>query len=248
VLHYRIAPTCLLNDYDLGDFHMVLAGYLLEYPEYRKFYRDNGSKLRILLDNGAFEGNQVEDKQLLELAEEIQAEKVIAPDRPNDHQMTIIKTMKFLELAHRSNCNASIGMVMHGQGYSGWEETFAAAMKTKAIDFICFSKIARCYGIDDTMKRRLSGVNRIFNVNTKPIHLLGQIDIKIVAAEAELEGVKSIDTSFPIMQAIGNRHIDEPKVSSSLMRFTPALPMNDFQMRLAMHNLEGYDALCKSVR
>lgn len=95
-----ISPIEHLNvSQEFSDIHMVLA-HLLNHPKYRNFYKGLKNVQQdafVICDNSANEGFMIKDKQILSLAEKINADEIVAPDKYHDADITIYETKKFLE-------------------------------------------------------------------------------------------------------------------------------------------------------
>ena len=96
-----ITPIPHLNDDVLkrSSFHMVL-GHLLENNKYYDFYqhlKERDPNAYILCDNSANEGYMLKGNELLTLADNIDANEIIAPDKYHDYNVTIHETFSFLD-------------------------------------------------------------------------------------------------------------------------------------------------------
>lgn len=76
------------------DYLFVLA-QCLEDPAYKAYVR-HSDKMKIL-DNGANEGDAVEARRLIELAEEIGADTVVIPDKQFDTLTTLLMFKQFID-------------------------------------------------------------------------------------------------------------------------------------------------------
>lgn len=87
---------------DIGDIAFALAHFALEDPEYIEYYREKAKAgMHVILDNGAFElGKSIRPGELLDVAEDMMATEVIAPDvlwKPQDTFDDSLQFMNFLE-------------------------------------------------------------------------------------------------------------------------------------------------------
>lgn len=95
-----ITPTAYLDIYSrAGDIYLALA-HLIDDDgsnEYARFHRREAAKgRRVILDNGLFEGAQVNTDSLLRRARAINASVVCAPDVLYDSEGTIKKFKQFI--------------------------------------------------------------------------------------------------------------------------------------------------------
>lgn len=85
-----IVPIRYLDVLEGQPYLMCLAQIALENEKYKEFYREQSKQGSfILLDNGAFEGDQVSIDKLVQLAEYIQADELILIDTPKDYKKNL---------------------------------------------------------------------------------------------------------------------------------------------------------------
>ena len=183
--------------------HMVLAQYVLDYPE--SFWRhEHESGAFILLDNGVAEGIQLPFNTVLDMAQLIHADEIIMPDVQGDMWMTL---QKFVEHRHQVPLRQRMA-VPHGTSWFEWTECLI-----KLCDMGCRSiGVAKMY--ESFPGGRLEALNIIDQhmVNwTHDIHLLGCYnrpykEIREVALK--YPWVRSVDTAAPIAYAQQGCSID----------------------------------------
>lgn len=79
-----IAPTAYLEEYATqSPTHLVLAHIVDTNPTYANFYREMSERGdRIIMDNGAFEGQLIDTDKLVELGHICGADAIVLPDYP----------------------------------------------------------------------------------------------------------------------------------------------------------------------
>ena len=118
-MEYSIISTvpnldlCYEND---SDVLMCLAWLAKENSDYFDFYKDAAREKFVILDNGANETSAMTGNELMELALEIGAKEIIAPDVLKDHDATMRETHKFLSLQEQNIYDSSIGIMAVLQG------------------------------------------------------------------------------------------------------------------------------------
>ena len=172
----------------LSHFHLILAHLIKESKEYKEFYlkmKQRGDF--IMLDNSTFElGYAMKAEELVEIANEMRVNEVIAPEVPNNKEETLnlVKSFSFCEKALPPMCK--IAAVVHGKTYA---ERFECFLDYNKDDFnfvktICIPSViselldAPIYQPTDSTTRNV--INRIYfikhlfnfiNGYYKPIHL-----------------------------------------------------------------------------
>lgn len=206
-----ISPPAFLNTISSqGDIHLVLAHMVLSNPSYREFYK-NEKKYKIL-DNGAFELRQpLSTRDIIEAAELIGADEVVAPDMFDDGEKSYDLTKSFgtsvRVLSHPKEHNFKIMGVPHGKDFIEWLECFRKLYDNAHIDVIGIGyQSCRVFRHMWPHEKSLSLIrsNLVHTLSSrfthKPIHLLGggSNPIEILQYEG-MSNVRSIDTCFPFL-------------------------------------------------
>lgn len=84
----HIVPPRWTKEFPLGNYRMALAHWVLKYPRYAEQLRASPTTY-ILLDSGAFEGEQVNLEKLNEAAGLLKADEIVLPDAPGDPGETL---------------------------------------------------------------------------------------------------------------------------------------------------------------
>ncbi len=92
-----IPPVCMLHHTVKQELQMLIP-VGLDYETYRRHYKylGNSSSFHVILDNGMFEGNILDDQNLLELAAEYKVSEIVMPDVKDDPVETIERQDAFL--------------------------------------------------------------------------------------------------------------------------------------------------------
>lgn len=187
-----ITPTAYLSKFSSqGDFYLALAHLIDDNGEneYATFHRREAEKgRRVVLDNGLFEGAQVEPEALIERARAIKAQAVCAPDVLYDSKGTIKAFKEFIRLKYETGLVCDVMGIPQADNPSGWWECFqfmdmhtgcdlvglSILSVTKSFDFLAgrgrdeYITGARAYLI-----RQLYNYSDLSGRRLTPIHLLG---------------------------------------------------------------------------
>lgn len=194
-------PTELLEDvHPLSDFSWILAHKVINDPDYAKFYRRyTGFKV---LDNSVNELLEpLNIDFLVEAAERVGADVVVAPDYLGDDN----KTMEALDVAIRAFGREKVMPVVQGS---------QVATVVKCLNYILnsgFKRVAVPYDILSARSSSLSGMEarRLEVVNhilsrvsiDFQIHLLGMTTLSELQWQNQ-GWVKSIDTGAPVLHGL----------------------------------------------
>lgn len=185
-----------------GDVHLVLAAWLRKVPTYIQFFR---SAIRtpdnwIILDNGAFEGEQASAFELNALANLIKANEVVLPDVLGDASSTLHNSYEALK---HIDLRRPVMFVPHGKDLAEWTKCLEAWMG------VWFSqdlgkKHALSIGLAGMYPFRAeAAIEAHQNWPNVPLHLLGIQDVETFCkTELLLCGfIRSVDTSLPFALA-----------------------------------------------
>lgn len=136
-----ITPIPHLNEsYFQSNFFMVL-GHLLKNPIYKDFYnnlRKMNPDAYVLCDNSANEGFMLKGQELLNLAESVNANEIIAPDKYHDAKTTMDETFNFLNEFYDTGIAGkySVMAVPHGNTIEEYLKCYEAFVSDKRINVI----------------------------------------------------------------------------------------------------------------
>lgn len=212
----HIVPHVWTSAFNLGDYRMALAHWVGADEQYAKAI--SHKKKFLLLDNGAFENERVQDEKLERIMHLLRADEVVLPDVPGAPKETLKKAwtaLKFFENQHTM-------FVPHGQTLDAWKECLGAWM-TKFSER--FGSLTNCT-IGISPMRYLAGgykysheMLQFASTFGTQIHLLGLANAghfvdKVLDEARELQ-VRGMDTSYAF--AVGYRGMlltrDTPKIA-----------------------------------
>lgn len=163
-----------LSDY--GDYHFILAQEARRHKAVRAYYKE--SEMYKTLDNGTAEKSRVPFSILVDMANEIDADEVVAPDVVGDIDETIDDTSAFL--SEYSNEPFEVMGVPQGSTGLEWFECLDWMLKNDNIHSIGLSRLSipMCFpdvSLANSRLRCLQAITQAYSSETfnKPIHLLG---------------------------------------------------------------------------
>lgn len=186
----------MLEQYSsLSNYHLTLA-HLHKDPRYRQFYNERYNRGDfIILDNGANEGVDFDDRQLVAMAAEGNCAEVVAPDYPRDGFESTERTLSF-SARYRTmlrGCGVRIMGAPQGRTLWLWLQNFH--LIRHQVDTIGVSKICeKMPGIDD----RFQLVQMIAQYG-HTIHLLGADSrLSDIGNYTQFANVRGVDTQKPV--------------------------------------------------
>lgn len=116
----RIVPPQWEGMFPSGPYRMALAHWVLKYPQYVKQIRKEAKY--ILLDNGAFEGKQVEIADLNRATEIVGADEIVLPDVQGEPKETLQRSWAALGKVQATR----VLFVPQGRTYEEWRSCLGA--------------------------------------------------------------------------------------------------------------------------
>lgn len=178
--YYAIPPFPNLLEYKDHPYFMVIAPLVKQYPELWSFYKGK----KTIIDNGEFEGCRCDIHELLDIAQKINANEVVLPDKMGDPEQTAHLISDALPLV-RSKGFRTMG-VAHG---SNIYEVAKSAKRLKyglEVDTVAIPRyVAQMDGYTGRMQ-----VSQLLPFNTHYLGLVNPFELSCVQP-------RSIDTSFP---------------------------------------------------
>ena len=202
----HILPPPWAGSYPLGDYRMVLAPWALRYPEYAAVMRS--SEAYILMDNGAFEGDQLPISKINEAASLVNADEIVLPDVLGEPKETLRLSWKALgKLAIQR-----VMFVPQGRTYEAWKGCLDAWL-TKWWESPWGETYSLSLGVSNlrgakgtkAQKGTRGELLRYAVSKELPIHLLGVSDMADFTSnelqEAHSLGIRGVDTSSAFAMA-----------------------------------------------
>jgi hypothetical protein len=218
-----IPPRGLFKTALVSDIHLVLA-QVLRYPTYRNMYVDGIADTDyIILDNGAAEGQRVNNVALVRSAIDINADEIVLPDVIGNSEETITEVKSFLKAWPEYGIKKPINFmaVLQSQGASfEWQDCIWAFNTMEQITTI---GIPRHFVDKDRYMRHQvcawldgKGLRDRFQV-----HLLGtnsKFSSEVSMMAKEFPWIRSVDSSLPYNYALAGQrlgalgpHVNRPK-------------------------------------
>lgn len=136
-----ITPIPHLSESEPCSNIFMVLGHLLKNPLYRDYYnnlRNINSDAYVLCDNSANEGFMLKGQELLNLAESVNANEIIAPDKYHDAKTTMDETFSFLNNFYDEGIAGKFNVMAVPQGNTIEEylECYEAFVADKRINVI----------------------------------------------------------------------------------------------------------------
>jgi hypothetical protein len=220
-----IVPTSMLDLIKDDEYQMALAPICVR-TDYRYFYRD--TKGHLILDNGLIEGRVADPEGLLQLAVELRADEVIAPDAYKDMERTLRQLRNFMPVAAAYNVMA----VLQART---WKE-FDVIMNESINLGVASVALPRVLGTTLGGSSRLICAELIRRVSDIPIHALGSTEHLTEGVQLAQQGiVRGLDSSAPVVQGLYGKDLG--------VRYTTIRPKDFFSCPStpqAVKNLQEY--------
>lgn len=169
-----ITPTSYLDKFSKqGDIYLALAHLVDDNGdnEYSRFHRREARKgKRVILDNGLFEGSQVEPEALIHRAGVVGASTVCAPDVLYDSKGTIKEFKKFIKLKHEVGLVADVMGIPQADNPTDWWDCFQFMDLHEECHLIGLSILS----IPCSFKRIAKGADKQ-PITASRVHLLKQL-------------------------------------------------------------------------
>lgn len=214
MLKAPIVPTKYLDCLKEEPYLMCLAQEALKDPTYKQFYKKQSKKgAYVILDNGAYEGQQVSVIELVRLSKDIGASEMILIDKVRNATATRIETFSSLQFIRKkySAMDSTINLmaVPHGSELRQW---FRCAEDLAELDIQCIgiSKILLSQFEDNIRDFVISELSS-YDTNKK-VHLLGAGDDPWEAARIAHEHpdlIRGTDSSIPYVYAAADKLITD---------------------------------------
>lgn len=247
-----IVPTQSLEqiDFDGARQSVMVLAHLCDPNcgnDYSKFYnKTKKDRTFVLLDNGAAEDSQIDDRKLMDIVQMLEPSCVVAPDCLFDGSTTARRSFRFIDKIKSYLPNVAVMCVPHGDSVSSFLETFDLFNHSDVVDWIGLSKFLSIRPFSD----RVSAILSIHNSKReflKPVHALGCNNPMEIGFFHLFEEIKSIDSC--IAWLYGANNLDLPLDTSMRGRietpkdFFDALT-SDEQKRRSINNVRKIDELC----
>jgi len=130
-------PMVHMEDYeDEQDYLFAFAHLYLLHPKYREYcldWRMRHPDQYLILDNGAWEGHLVAGAELIQIAKDLQANEVVAPDVVDDPEATLKHLGEFVPMAHSEGLKVQVAL--QGLQYKAYENMVLKAFDLQVDSF-----------------------------------------------------------------------------------------------------------------
>lgn len=205
-----IVPIAYLEQFGLRTrHHMALAQWILRDRKYLEFFRGRvAAGDTVIMDNGAYEGEQLDNFDLLEAMRLLQPTVVVLPDSPGELLVTLRKSETFLNLLRKRHFRTNTMTVVHALdgNLQGFE--FAYKMAGELSEWIGFSRLTKRYGtpLENQLDRR---PKFIMHLKQKGLwyggrhhHALGMNGYVDELRRLKGIGIRSLDSSSPVWRGL----------------------------------------------
>lgn len=237
-----IAPTKMLKYTRTGDMHFVLAQKVFHDAKYADFYA--GENKFKLMDNGAYENTSLSPDRIIEAANFVRADEIVAPDIPSDPDKSFKITVNFL---NHSPDGFDIMAVPHGRIVDEYVWHFRQLYnhpKVNTIGMSCLD-LLKFEGKQRLRPMMVHLLNNKFSVDWDRVHLLGLDEPMELACYKRL-GIRSVDTSMAFTHAHHRWTISLiPKKMSRVP--DDAEIIDEMQHNLLLNNIRILKKYCREV-
>jgi hypothetical protein len=243
--YYAISP---LNGLDVvkNCSHYLVVAQWLKNQAYRVFFKSRvAAGCHLILDNGAYEfGEAMPDEEYWMYIGQMNPSIVVAPDKFQDGQETVMRVNKFLNQMETQFMDNRFEVMGVPQG------------KTIREWFICFEYLCEMVdviGIPTAQFGDRTGIVRQFlsskidDKKTPRIHLLGLWNPTEVMHYHDVPRVQSIDTSMPFKYAEKGLSLFAEKKPPADWKLDWEKSYNETELKLAAGNLKTFMEMCKGV-
>lgn len=238
-----IPPLAFLDDYaDKPGYYLYLAP-MFRNETYDRFVWRTSTKLSYtILDNGAFEGDTVDDEALMELAIECAASELVVPDVLGDMAATLEKARDFKHLVKSVPNGPEHYMgVVQGRTVGDCIKCVRGLAELDYVTTIGLPKHLLETVRVDSVRIVLTDFIRQRYGDKFEIHFLGSSPVwPQELKSAARRGVRSMDTSMPWVYALREERLTDTMCSKDAKR--PAtyfwLTRSSFSEKLLQENID----------
>lgn len=203
-----------LNLLEKDKIHMCLANVARLSDEYKEFYKRKAKEgCFVLMDNGAAEGDQPSNEEILSLAKEINPTELILTDTLYDSADTVRRSTEALNLYKEGGLTCGFMVVPQGKNLEDWEDCLRKLLALDGVTSVGVSKFISMWeekgycevSGDDARYKALEVIEKVVAETGKDVgvHLLGShigvFEIKRV--KDAFKRVRSSDSAFAYIAA-----------------------------------------------
>lgn len=195
----HIVPVGSLDVIRDKQYHMCLAHLVKENEKYRQFYFEKAMSKGhfVLMDNGAAEGSQLSNEELLECYSWIMPDEIVLPDTLCDKDDTIRKMYEAINFfVHKNKVGYRLMAVPQGANLEEWKQCAEEMVKNPYINSIGVSKFLQMATKDDCV--RYHAVQFISKMIEK--YKRYDIEVHLLGCSEPLRFVNLIAKTFPFVR------------------------------------------------
>lgn len=244
-----IMPPAALESFGKrSDHHMILAH--IEDPNYRRFYKHDCVDDHVILDNGAYEGEQVTLEKLINKINLYCPHVVILPDHPyQGGKITYTSSMAALHSLLQDSESTTLPEFMvapqTGLGDDDFYRWLDVFLCTPNITWIGISKLLKRHSDNIYTRLRIAAHIKAIRPDIR-IHALGMWDGDLYEFKLLQDSsfIESLDTAAPIWRGIHESKLDDPQDQETWKRagfdvdFSYNKALTQRQLDIINHNLE----------
>lgn len=199
-----------LNLLEKDKIHMCLANVARLSDEYKEFYKRKVEEgCFVLMDNGAAEGDQPSNEEILNLAKEINPTELILTDTLYDSQSTIERSLEAWNFYRDNGLTCGFMIVPQGKNLEEWEHCLRTLLCLEGVTSIGVSKFISMWeekgycdiSGEDARYKALEVIEKVLAETGRDhiaVHLLGShIGVyEIKKVKDAFKRVRSSDSAF----------------------------------------------------
>lgn len=239
-ISHELPIDLLPYSYKWNDFDYCLPKFL-NIPEYKEYFIQARKDGRfIILDNGLFEGETYNEKQLFNFIEEIKPDIFIVPDSWNNKNKTLNNAIRWKNIESSLPYPSKLMVVIQSESLDEAIELYDYLVNTLQYDHIAFNHSLDMYNnlfphknkLVSQMMGRMMLINHLdkFHLLQDKVyhHLLGCSLPQEFAYYQGYSFINSVDTSNPIMNGIyGIRYEEEGLFTKPFLKIESVLEKNN---------------------
>lgn len=209
-----------LNLLEKDKIHMCLANVARLSDEYKEFYKRKVQEgCFVLMDNGAAEGDQPSNEEILALAKEINPTELILTDTLFDNEDTVRRSTEAYALYRDGGLTCGFMIVPQGKDLSDWEDCLRKLILLDGVTTVGVSKFIQTWeGIENPRYKALEVIEKVCKETGKDVavHLLGShVSVaEIKSVKDDFKRVRSSDSAFAYIATQAGERVELNKQRS----------------------------------
>ena len=241
-----IAPTNALKHISSeGDIEFCLAPYCLKDKKYKQYFIKARKNYRyVIMDNGAAEGDIIDNDEYVKLAIEMRVREIIIPDVIGNMKETILKLYSFISKYGwllKEN-DIKLHAVIQGRTFKEYAEMYELLINEPSIDVIGipfrmnFNQLKFVSEYDRALNR-LYFLDNIVTIK-KEIHCLGSNNIYEIIELNKRPYVRSCDSKLIARYGKALKILNKEDVYKPKEKIEMDEKLNNKQIKYAIKNIK----------